>query len=326
MMKKMAILSIVVMILASLTSCTQKVDNKQVLVKENEDMEKNVTESVVADAATEEIEVKDMNDYSMPENIIVKQSNVIYGELTKIEYESTTVGCARESYVLLPPNYDANVKYPVLFLLHGIGGNQNEWLSANPVEVMGNLTAEGEAVPMIVVIPNVRARLNDEANPADIFTLEHFQAFDNFMNDLKNDLLPYIESHYKIQEGRENRAIAGLSMGGREALYIGLTLQDTFGAIGAFSPAFGLLPYSNNNVTEEGLLKEEGFNLQEGFEDTFIMIATGDNDQVVRGEPLKYHQAFVNNGINHLYYEVSGGHDFTVWTNGLYHFAKAIFK
>lgn len=336
MMKKIAIVLIVFMILASLTSCVQKTDPNQaepvvkkstesVEAKNTESTEEKSTEPAAADTKPEEIEENEMMDFSLPATIQVKQSNVSYGTLTKIEYESTTVGCTRESYVLLPPNYDAKEKYPVLFLLHGIGGDQNEWLSASPVEVMGNLTAEGEAMPMIVVIPNVRARLNDDANPSDIFTLEHFQAFDNFMNDLKNDLLPYIESHYNIKEGRENRAIAGLSMGGREALYIGLTMQDTFGSIGAFSPAFGLLPYSNNNVTEAGLLGAEGFKLQEGFKETFIMIATGDNDQVVRDEPLKYHQAFVNNGVEHLYYEVAGGHDFTVWTNGLYHFAKAIF-
>lgn len=265
--------------------------------------------------------------YALPENITSPNAKVTYGEMVTIEYNSTTVGCTRKANVLLPPDYDQDKSYPLLVLLHGIGGDRNEWLGAKPKQLIGNMIARGEAVPAIVVIPNVRARVNDAGNPSDIFTIEHFQAFDNFINDLKVDLLPYLEDNYKLLEGRENKAIAGLSMGGREALYIGLTLQETFGAIGAFSPAFGLLPYTNMNVKEEGLLKEEGFSLQPGFESTFIMIATGDNDGVVRDEPFKYHQAFENNKVPHIYYELpGGGHDFNVWTNGLYHFSKEIFK
>ena len=334
-MRKLVVL---VLVMAMVTACTSKSDGikpkdtgdeetiESTASTESEE-EETVNNSVNENktGATESTETEAMGDYSIPVDIQAQKGEVTYGELATIEYESTTVGVTRKAHVLLPPNYNSETAYPVLFLLHGIGGDQNEWLNAKPKEVIGNLIAEGEAEPMIVVIPNVRARVDDSANPSDIFTKEHFDAFDNFIHDLRDDLLPYIESHYAISDGRENRAIAGLSMGGRESIYIGLTMQETFGYIGAFSPAFGLLPYSNMNVTEDGLLNEEGFKLQDGYEDTFIMIANGDHDEVVWDEPFKYHQAFENNGVEHIYYEVPGGHDFTVWTNGLYHFTKDIF-
>ncbi|QEN03435.1 esterase family protein [Thiospirochaeta perfilievii] len=243
---------------------------------------------------------------SIPTNFKSRNSNVTYGELIKIKYNSTVVGNVREANVILPPNYDPNTKYPVLYLLHGIGGDENEWLGGKPVEVIGNIINSGDVKPMITVIPNVRARKNDSGNPSDIFTKGHFDAFDNFINDLQKDLIPYIKTNYNILEGRENTAIAGLSMGGRESIYIGITLQSIFGYIGAFSPAFGLLEYSNNNVTENGLLNQEGFVLKDEFKDTLIIIIHGDADPVVRDEPFKYHMAFENNGVKHTFKEIPG--------------------
>lgn len=254
------------------------------------------------------------------------QENVEYGDLITIQYESTSVGCTREANVILPPAYQADTTYPLLILLHGIGGDQNEWLYGKPREIIGNLIHLGKTIPMITVIPNVRARFNDEKDPADIFTLEHFKAFDYFKHDLQNDLLPYLKKHYKISEDRHLKAIAGLSMGGREALYIGLTMQETFGSIGAFSPAFGLLPYKNMDIVEEGLLKKEGFQLEDPYKDTFITIISGKEDEVISREPFRYHQALSDNKVDHIYEVVPGGHDFEVWSYGLSEFLKAIFS
>lgn len=254
-----------------------------------------------------------------------KIANTNYGELIPIEYNSVVVGASREANVLLPPNYDPTVRYPVLYLLHGLGGDHNEWLAGKPVEIIGNLINSGEVKPMITIIPNVRARKNDSGNPPDAYTLEHFHAFDNFINDLKHDLMPFIKAKYNILDGRENTAIAGLSMGGRESIYIGIKLQNIFGYIGAFSPAFGLLKYSNMNVTEGGLLNEKGFILKDEFKNTLIMIINGDSDSVVRDEPFKYHQAFEKNTIEHIYNEIPGGHDFNVWSNCLYNFVKCLY-
>lgn len=250
-----------------------------------------------------------------------KRGNVEYGEMISITYDSTTTGTARKANVILPAGYSTDKKYPILYLLHGIGGDQNEWLGGSPATVVGNLVADKEAEEMIIVMPNVRAREKDEGNPADIFTVGHFKAFDNFINDLKNDLMPYIEANYSVATGRENTAIAGLSMGGREALYIGLSMPETFGYIGAFCPAVGVLPYD----IEGGLFKKDEFKLAEGYT-TFIMIVAGESDTVVKEWPKTYSDTLTENGTENIYYVTSGGHDFTVWKHGLYYFAKRIFK
>ena len=246
-------------------------------------------------------------------------------EWREIQYDSGVTGTKRHANVILPGGYDESRKYPVLYLLHGIGGDENEWKLAYPEIISANLVQEKKAPEMIIVLVNVRARADDRV-PDELFSIEHFQAFDAFREDLTEYLMPYMEAHFPILKGRESTAIAGLSMGGRESLYIGLTRTDRFGYIGAFSPAFGLLPYTNNSVSEEGLLGEEGLRLsEEHAEDTFVMIVHGTTDTVVWDEPLRYHEAMERNGSNHIFYRTEGGHDFTVWSNGLYIFLQQIF-
>ncbi len=263
--------------------------------------------------------------FAVPKGFDTVREGVTYGWLKEITYNSKTTGTTRKANLILPPDYDENKKYPVLYLLHGIGGDHNEWLGAEPVNVLSNLMADGDAVSMIVVIPNVRARANDEVNPQDIYTLEHYKAFDNFINDLRDDLMPYIEANYPVLKGKENTAIAGLSMGGRETLYIGCSMPETFGYMGAFTPAPGLLPYTNFGVSEDGLFTKETLTLPAG-SDNYILINAGINDGIVSVWPQTYHETLKANGVKNTFYVTDGGHDFTVWKNGLYNFAKNIFK
>lgn len=248
-------------------------------------------------------------------------ADVAYGETVLVRYDSSTTGTERRAMVLLPPNYDPEKEYPVLYLLHGIGGDETEWSGGRPTWVIGNLVASGEAAEMIVVMPNVRARANDSANAKDMYTQTHFAAFDNFINDLRDDLMPYIAAHYGVASGRENTAIAGLSMGGREALYIGLTMPETFSYVGAFCPAPGVLPYN----VEGGLFQTEDFKADEAY-DTYILINAGKNDGVVSSWPQTYSDTLTANGTAHTFYVTDGGHDFRVWKHGLYNFARNIFK
>ena len=245
----------------------------------------------------------------------------------EIEYWSDITQSIRKANVILPAEYSESKTYPVVYLLHGIGGDENEWKEAGPEYIIGNLIAEGKLPPVIAVLPNVRTRKNDARNPEDIFTKEHFFAFDQFMLELKNHLMPYISEHFSIAKEREQTAIAGLSMGGREALYIGLNNLDLFGYIGAFSPAYGIFGYTNNGVTEQGLIQKNDFCIKEEYKDnTFLMIMNGDDDKVVFHEPARYHEALVENGTEHLFYITKGGHDFDVWSKGLYCFLQYLFK
>ncbi|MCI7129796.1 MAG: alpha/beta hydrolase-fold protein [Lachnospiraceae bacterium] len=245
----------------------------------------------------------------------------------EIRYFSKVTRTYRRANVILPGGYDEKKNYPVLYLLHGIGGDENEWKAANPEIVSANLVQEKKACEMIIVLVNARARAEDQVPQEDLFTIEHFRAFDAFKQDLTGCLMPYMETNFKVLKGREHTAIAGLSMGGRTSLYIGLTMTDVFGYIGAFSPAFGLLPYTNNGVTEEGLLGERGLCLpKEHAEDTLVMIVHGTSDTVVRDEPVRYHEALERNGSRHVFDLVEGGHDFRVWSYALNIFLQTIFK
>ncbi|MCH5265789.1 MAG: esterase family protein [Lachnospiraceae bacterium] len=261
-------------------------------------------------------------EYRPPSDYTTKKADVAYGERKEITYYSTTTERDRKAYVVLPPGYDESKKYPVVYLLHGIGGDHTEWFSGGkPIEILGNLIAAGEADEMIMVFPNIRARANDGA--AYELTPDAFQAFDNFINDLRDNLMPYIEKNYPVKTGRENTAICGLSMGGRESLYIGLTMADKIGYIGAFEPAIGVLPYN----IEDGLFTEDTMTLPDEYKNnTFLMIVKGQSDSVVGEWPLTYHKTLEKNGVPHLYYDMPGGHDFSVWNNGLYNFAKRIFS
>ena len=261
---------------------------------------------------------------TVPADFAANKSDLGYGEMIEIVYNSKTTGTDRKANVLLPAGYSAEKQYPVLYLLHGIGGDHNEWIGGGADKVLWNMMARGEAKEMIVVVPNVRARADDHANPSDIYTPEHFAAFDNFINDLRDDLMPYIQSNYPVLTGKENTAIAGLSMGGREALYIGFSMPETFGYIGAFCPAPGILTYDNKISAESGLFTEEQFTLPEG-SGNFVLIVKGDRDYVVGEAPDSYHAALEKNGVEHAYYVTKGAHDFTVWKHGLYNFASILF-
>ena len=137
--------------------------------------------------------------------------------------------------VYTPPGYSADEKYPVLYLLHGIGGDETEWQRfCKPDVILDNLIADGKAVPMIIVMPNGRAQKNDRAE-GNVFASA--PAFETFEEDLLDDVIPAIESRYSVIADREHRALAGLSMGGGQSLNFGLAHLDTFAWVGGFSSA-----------------------------------------------------------------------------------------
>ena len=232
----------------------------------------------------------------------------------------------RTCAIILPPNYDKNKAYPVCYLLHGLGQDHTDWLNANADTIIGNMIAAKTAREMILVLPNCRARAND-TYVADQFSLDNYRAFDNFINDLRDNLMPYIKENYSVAEGRENTAIAGFSMGGRTALYIGLSMQDTFGYIGGFCPAPGLFAYEMNGIAEDGLFKTDTFKLNDEYADnTLLMIVAAKNDTVVFDIPETYHNALVKNNTKHIWYKTTGGHDATVMDHGFYNSAKRLFN
>ncbi|MDR0249669.1 MAG: esterase family protein [Oscillospiraceae bacterium] len=287
------------------------------------DPKDDVKGEVDLDAILQSFAAKTAEGFTPRAGFDKKQEGVAYGETAELEYYSNTTGATRKCIVYTPPGYDPSRTYPVLYLLHGIGGIHTEWLGGEPNNILSNLLAEGDAPPMIAVLPNIRAKQNDGVG-GDIFGAESIAAFDNFINDLRDDLMPFIRENYSVSDKREETAVAGLSMGGREALFIAVSMPETFGFAGAFCPAPGLM---SSNLGIPGQLDPSDMTLPEKYKrDMFILINAGNQDTVVGDSPLNYSGAFAANGVEHAYYSIDGGHGFDVWKNGLYWFAGCIFK
>jgi enterochelin esterase-like enzyme len=241
--------------------------------------------------------------------------NIPNGVIDTIVYKSLTVGNNRKALIYIPPGFSKKKKYPVLYLLHGIGGDEKEWLNGgSPQIILDNLYAENKIKPMIVVLPNGRAMKDDRA-VGNIFDKEKVEAFANFEKDLLTDLIPYIQKKYPVYTDREHRAIAGLSMGGGQSLNFGLGNLNTFAWIGGFSSA-------PNTKTPEKLVP----NPEEAKQKLkLLFISCGASDGLITFTK-RTHDYLQKNNVPHIYYIEPGVHDFKVWKNGLYMFSQLIFK
>jgi enterochelin esterase-like enzyme len=250
-----------------------------------------------------------------PEGFDSLHSDIPHGKIDTIYYSSKTVDTVRRAVVYTPPGFSKDNKYPVLYLLHGIGGDEFEWLkNGHPQMIMDNLCAGNKIEPMIVVMPNGRAMKDDRA-VGNIFDSVKVQAFSTFEKDLLDDLIPFIERTYPVYTDREHRAIAGLSMGGGQALNFGLGHLDKFAWIGAFSAA-------PNTEKPEMLVP----NPEEARKELKLLwISSGDNDNlIVFGQ--RTHDYVEANNVPHIFYVEPGVHDFKVWKNDLFMFSQLIFK
>lgn len=258
-----------------------------------------------------------------PARISSKRTNVEYGTVTHFEYDSATTGCKRGANILLPAGYDTEKAYPVLYFLHGIFGDENSMImdGNNKIkEIVGNLKADGLIEDIIVVFPNMYASSDPELTPG--FAAEQIAPYDNFINDLTNDLIPYIEANYSVMTDREHRGIIGFSMGGRETLFIGLSRSDLFAYIGAISPAPGLTPSKDWAMEHPGQLSEDEAVIKNtDYMPELLMICCGSKDSVVGSFPLSYHEIFDRNGVTHLWYEIpDADHDSNAIKSGLFNF------
>ena len=237
------------------------------------------------------------------------------GKVETVNYNSKTVGTVRKATIYTPPGFSKSKKYPVLYLLHGIGGDEKEWLNGgSPQIILDNLYAEGKLQPMVVVMPNGRA-MKDDSAAGNIMALDKVQAFTDFEKDLLKDLIPFIEKKYNVYKDREHRAIAGLSMGGGQSLNFGLTNLDKFAWIGGFSSA------PNTKKTEELVPNPEETKKKL----KLLWISCGDNDWLLENSRRTHDYLFKNN-VPHIYYLEPGVHDFKVWKNSLYMFSQLLFK
>ncbi len=260
-------------------------------------VQKNVTEFETADSKQEKAEVQ-------------------YGTVKSGTYYSTTCKRDKPYNILLPANYSQDKKYPVLYVLHGYWENQDRMIiKGNDTmytrQIIGNAIAEGAAEDMIVVFPYVYSSATQDSCTA--MDDENNAAYDNFINDLTKDLMPYIEQTYSVKTGRENTAITGFSMGGREALLIGMQRADLFGYVGAICPAPGVTGSFKWDSEKEA--------------PSLLFITAGSNDTVVYDNPKNYHDNFTKNDVPHIWHYVNGGYhgDNSIHAH-IYNFVRAVFK
>ena len=250
-----------------------------------------------------------------PPGFDLVRESIPHGKIDSITYNSTTVGTNRKALVYTPPGYSKDKKYPVLYLLHGIGGDEKEWLNGGqPQVILNNLYAENKVEPMIVVLPNGRAMKDDRAT-GNIFDREKVEAFATFEKDLLNDLIPFVEKNFSVIANRESRAIAGLSMGGGQSLNFGLGNLNTFAWVGGFSSA-------PNTKKPEELIPDPAIAKEQL---KLLWLSCGDNDGLITFSK-RTHDYLKTNNVPHVYYIEQGNHDFKVWKNGLYMFSQLLFK
>lgn len=249
-----------------------------------------------------------------PEGYDKKRDGIERGKMEVVEYDSSTVGAKRKATVYTPPGFSKDTKYPVFYLLHGIGGDENEWPRGGvPNVVLDNLYADKKLAPMIVVMPNGRAATDVTARDP---IPKQGPAFAAFEQDLLKDLIPFVEKTYPVKSDRESRALAGLSMGGGQSLNFGLGNLDTFAWVGGFSSA-------PNTKRPADLIKDPADAARKL---KLLYVACGDKDGLMRiSEGV--HKMLDENKVPHVYRVIPGGaHDFKVWKSDLYHFVQLIFQ
>jgi len=255
-------------------------------------------------------------------------NDVPHGNLTKVWYQSPTLGMQRRMYVYTPAGYDeGNNKYPVLYLLHGGGGDEDAWTTmGRACYIMDNLIAEGKAKPMIVVMtngnPGQSAAVTDR-KPAPEGSGPMGMGNNDFPNSLVKDVIPYIEGHYRVLPSNEKRAIAGLSMGALQTQITSVNNPALFHYIGVFSIGLQM----EFGETTEKLIQAYDTNLakleQNGYK--LFYIGCGVDDFVYEGVKL-LRQKLDEHNFKYIYNETPGGHSWANWRIYLSDFAPRLFQ
>lgn len=297
----------------------------------------NVTENVtVSDTVKNEVEGTYTNesssqqmstydaysdtDYNVPDGYTDAIDGRQYGESEIIEYYSTYAHKYKKAEVILPYGYDTSKAYPVLYLLHGMGGDYGVWGGMGAKYIVQNAHYDYDAPDMIIVSPTVFTSATYDSEEGLSFKVLTSQ-YDNFFYELEDNLMPLIESRYSVKTGRDNTAIAGYSLGGRESSYIGFRDPARFGYIGAFSATNGIF---KDEVWADAALK--GYDcttLKDNYK--LLLYQVGTEDPYIQGV-REFKQLFDEYGVQCLYYEMPGSHEGAVWQHGLYNFARRIFR
>ena len=259
---------------------------------------------------------------------LYKVNDVPHGTVARRWYDSPGLNMKRRLTVYTPPGYESSTqKYPVLYLLHGAGGDEEAWMALGRLsQIMDNLIAEGKAKPMIVVMPN--GNVTQEAAPGEGIRgfykpqfMEPKTMSGSYIGTFM-DIINFVEKNYKVKANKENRAIAGLSMGGFHSLHISRYFPNTFDYVGLFSPA--IMPNANvqSKVFDnfDSTLKAQ---MDNGYK--LYWIGIGKSDFLYKAV-ADYRAKLDKMGMKYTYVETDGGHIWKNWRIYISDFAPLLFK
>lgn len=283
----------------------------------------NVDGTSVVDPRNPSVSESNQNVWSLvivPGSEFMDTNKVPHGALSTIHYYSTTLERFRRMQIYTPPGYELDQKkYPVFYLLHGASDSDKSWSTVGRANIIiDNLIAAQKAEPMLVVMPA------GHTGPFGFGRRDN----NSFENDFVNDIMPYVESHYRVLKDRNHRAIAGLSMGGAQTLNIGIPHLDKFGYIGVYSSGiFGLAGNRGNRPapTFEEDHKEMLANDKLKKSLKLLWFATGKDDFLIETSRATV-KLFEKHGFDVVYKETEGGHVWINWRDYLNEFAPKLFQ
>lgn len=259
---------------------------------------------------------------------LYRVNQVPHGSVTRRWYDSPTLDMNRRLTIYTPAGYESGTeKYPVLYLLHGMGGDEEAWITlGRATQILDNLIAQGKAKPMIVVMSN--GNVVQEAAPGEsklgfyqpTFQLPH--TMDGKFEESFPDIIHFVESNYRVKAQKADRAITGLSMGGYHSMNISRYYPNTFDFVGLFSPAIRPESTISSKVyasidNDLQAQKENGFKL--------YWIGIGKTD-FLYGEVATYRANLDRLGLKYSYVESEGGHIWANWRAYLSEFVPLLFK
>jgi enterochelin esterase-like enzyme len=260
-----------------------------------------------------------------PQGFDLARSETEKGKVERVEYDAPAVAADLKRWmeVYTPPGYSKDKKYPVLYLIHGLGQNERAWVDSGHANViLDNLVADKKIVPMIVVFPN-----GDASAPGAGGGGGGFGGGMNvtaFENDLLKDIIPYVESHYSVNADSRHRALAGLSLGGMQTRTIAPAHTDKFGYVGIFS---------GGNIRPENVADMDAF--KKNVKLVFMSFGSRESSAPRGGGPLPSGpegiklaaDVLTKAGIKAVYYvSPDSAHDFTSWKRSLYFFSQMLFR
>ena len=254
--------------------------------------------------------------------------DVPHGTVQAVWYDSPTLNAKRRMMVYLPPGYEqGRQRYPVFYLLHGTGGDETVWLEqGHAAQVFDNLIANGQAEPMIVVMPN--GHTDTPAAPGmgpdnnEQPTFAHKQWMEGTFESSFNDIVTWVDNNYRTRAAKRSRAIAGLSMGGYHTLYISANQPDDFGYVGLFSAAIGRMDKGKSKIYDD---LEAKLVTQFKQRPRVYWIGIGKDDFLYK-DNAEFRQMLDKNRLRYTYHESGAGHEWANWRDYLIIFTQLIFK